>query len=174
MGIETVSIYSEDDCASGHLRRADISHPLDGKGPDAYLDMQQIIAIARQYHCEAIHPGYGFLSENSQFAGLCEDAGLLFVGPAAETIALFGDKTRARELASSCGVAIASGSSRAASVADATAYLASLGTGEAMVIKAVAGGGGKGMRVVHDASEVAEAYKRCQAEAERALGNGAL
>lgn len=174
MGIETIAVYSEDDHSSGHLRCADITHPLDGQGPGAYLNMEQIVAVARQYHCEAVHPGYGFLSENSGFAHLCKSAGLLFVGPAAETIALFGDKTRARELASSCGVAINSGSAGPASLADATAYLASLGPGDAMVIKAVAGGGGKGMRVVHSADEVAAAYQRCQSEANSAFGNGAL
>jgi acetyl/propionyl-CoA carboxylase alpha subunit len=174
MGIETVAIHSGDDLASGHLRSADIVHPLDGNGPGAYLEMEQIVAAARQYNCQAVHPGYGFLSESSQFASLCREAGLVFVGPAPETIALLGDKTRARELARSCGVAINSGSAGPVTLSGASTFFESLGAGEAMVIKAVAGGGGRGMRVVHSADQIEQAYQRCQSEAERAFGNGDL
>jgi acetyl/propionyl-CoA carboxylase alpha subunit/acetyl-CoA carboxylase carboxyltransferase component len=174
LGIETVAIYSEDDAASGHLRYADITHRLSGLGAPAYLDIEQAISIAQKYHCDAVHPGYGFLSENSVFASRCREQGLVFVGPLAETIALLGDKTRARELASTCGVAVNAGTSGVATLEHATAFFAALDPGAAIVIKAVAGGGGKGMRVVRTAQELEQAYHRCQSEALRVFGNADL
>jgi acetyl/propionyl-CoA carboxylase alpha subunit/acetyl-CoA carboxylase carboxyltransferase component len=174
LGVETVAIYSEDDAACGHLRNADITHRLSGLGAPAYLDIEQAISVAQKYHCDAVHPGYGFLSENSVFASRCQQEGLVFVGPRPDTIALLGDKTRARELARTCGVAVAAGTSGVATLEQAKTFFAALDPGAAMMIKAVAGGGGKGMRVVRKAGELEQAYQRCQSEARRAFGNADL
>ena len=174
MGMDTVVLFSEDDRHSDHLRFADTAHPLQGAGAGAYLDGEQIIAAARRLGCDAVHPGYGFLSENSDFAHRCQQAGLVFVGPAPQTIALFGDKTRARALARQCGVAVNPGSDGAVSVDGAKAFFDALPPGGAMVIKALAGGGGKGMRIVRRAGELENAFARCQSEARRAFGRDAL
>lgn len=174
LGIETVGIYSEDDAACGHLRYTDFTHPLSGQGAPAYLDIEQTISLALEYQCDAIHPGYGFLSENSTFASRCQQEGLIFVGPGPDTIALFGDKTRARELARSCGVAVNIGTSGVATLEQTRTFFESLGPDAAIMIKAVAGGGGKGMRVVRKAGELEQAYQRCQSEALRAFGNADL
>src|SRR5438132_434658 len=106
MNIQTVSVYSEDDAASLHTRRTDDTRALKGVGPAAYLDSVLMIAIAKEAACDAIHPGYGFLSENSAFAKACEAAGLVFVGPTPDTLDLFGNKAVARALAKRCGVPV--------------------------------------------------------------------
>jgi len=174
MGITTVAVFSEEDGACGHLRYADITHPLRGSGAPAYLDMEQVISIAREHCCDAIHPGYGFLSENSTFAARCAEEAIIFVGPTPENIALFGDKIRARQLAEDCGVAVNRGTTDVTTLEQASTFFASLKPGEAMVIKAIAGGGGKGMRIVHRAEDLERAYQRCQSEALRAFGSGDL
>ncbi len=173
-GIATVVIYSEDDAGSGHLRHGDTAHRLSGRGAAAYLDIDEVIAVALQHGCDAVHPGYGFLSENSEFARRCATAGLVFIGPGAEVIALFGDKARARELAAACGVATTRGTQGAATLEDIKAFFASLEAGGAMMLKAVAGGGGKGMRIVARAEDLEQAYQRCQSEALRAFGSADL
>src|SRR5438270_1866125 len=99
MGLPTVAVYSEDDAASLHTRKADEAVALMGSGPAAYLDIAQVAAVAKDAGCDAVHPGYGFLSENAVFARACADAGLIFVGPTPEILELFGDKGRARDLA---------------------------------------------------------------------------
>jgi acetyl/propionyl-CoA carboxylase alpha subunit len=172
LGIATVAVFSEDDALSLHTRKADEARPLRGSGVAAYLDGAQLIAIAKDAGCNAIHPGYGFLSENAEFARRCVADGLIFVGPRAEVLELFGDKVQARAVAARCGVPVLPGTSEPTSLEDARAFLASLGDGGAMVIKAVAGGGGRGMRVVMQAAAVEEAYARCQSEASQAFGNG--
>ncbi len=172
LGIETVAIYSRDDERSLHIRKADACAPLDGVGARAYLDGESVIALARQHGCDAIHPGYGFLSENAAFASRCADAGIRFVGPTPQILALFGDKARARELADAQHVPIVSGISEAVDVERARAFFAALPAGAAMIIKAVSGGGGRGMRVVNAAGEIDAAYQRAQSEARAAFGNG--
>jgi len=171
LGMRTVAVFSEDDASSLHTRRADEAQPLRGVGAAAYLDIDQIVAVAKACGCHAIHPGYGFLSENAAFARRCAEEGITFVGPQAETLGIFGDKTRARALAERCEVPVLKGTSSAATLDEAKSFLASLGNGGAMMIKAVAGGGGRGMRVVRHVEEVEEAYARCQSEARQAFGN---
>ncbi len=172
LGLRTVAIFSEDDAQSLHTQKMDDALPLQGRGAAAYLDIEQILALAAQAGCDAIHPGYGFLSENAEFAGRCAEAGLTFVGPRAETLALFGDKGQARSLAERCDVPILPGTSGPTSVDEAKAFLASLGAGGAVMIKALAGGGGRGMRAVSAVDDIEAAYARCQSEATSAFGNG--
>jgi acetyl/propionyl-CoA carboxylase alpha subunit/acetyl-CoA carboxylase carboxyltransferase component len=171
LDIQTVAVFSEDDAQSLHTRKADEARPLRGTGVAAYLNGEQLLAVAKATECDAIHPGYGFLSENAEFARRCADAGVTFVGPRAEILELFGDKGQARALAERCGVPVLPGTSGPTSLEQAREFLASLGEGGAMMIKAVAGGGGRGMRAVFHPQEVGEAYARCQSEALQAFGN---
>ena len=172
LGIRTVAVFSEDDTQSLHTRKADEARALRGAGAAAYLDIDQIVAVANAAACDAIHPGYGFLSENAAFARRCAEEGIKFAGPRPELLELFGDKLQARALAQRCGVPVLPGSSCAASLDEAREFFSALGTGGAMMIKAVAGGGGRGMRPVHRLDEIEQAYKRCQSEARAAFGNG--
>ena len=170
MGIATVSVFSEDDATSLHTRRSDESRALKGVGPSAYLDIAQIVAIAKESGCDAVHPGYGFLSENAEFAKACAAAGLTFVGPTPETLDLFGNKATARALAEKCDVPVLSGTSKATSLAEVATFFDRSPDG--IMIKAIAGGGGRGMRPVLDKSELERAYQLCQNEAKQAFGNG--
>jgi acetyl/propionyl-CoA carboxylase alpha subunit/acetyl-CoA carboxylase carboxyltransferase component len=172
LGIRTVAIFSEDDARSLHTQRADEARPLSGVGVAAYLDVEQILAIAKQCGCDAIHPGYGFLSENAAFARCAATVGITFVGPRPETLEIFGDKTQARALAERCGVPVLRGAAGAVTRDEAKQFLELLGDGGAMMIKAVAGGGGRGLRVVRRREEIDDAYARCQSEARQAFGNG--
>jgi len=172
MSIATVSVYSEDDAASLHLKASDEALGLKGSGPAAYLDGAQILALAQQAGCDAIHPGYGFLSENAGFARQCAEAGIVFVGPSPEALELFGDKVQARAMAKRAGAPILPGSAGAVSLEEAQHFLVGLGAGGAAMLKALAGGGGRGMRPVHRAEDMAAAYERCQSEALQAFGNG--
>ncbi|MBT5773379.1 MAG: ATP-grasp domain-containing protein, partial [Dehalococcoidia bacterium] len=174
LDIATVAIHSEDDASSPHLRTADQTHPLRGTGAAAYLDIDQIVTAAVDLGCDSIHPGYGFLAENADLARACEAAGITFVGPSVEALELFGDKSRARALAESEGVPVLPGSDGAVSLEQAQAFLASLGDGGALVVKAIAGGGGRGMRVVTSPNELASAYERARSEAAAAFGNDAV
>lgn len=171
LNIPTLAIYSEDDADSRHRYAADAAVPLAGRGVSAYLDAGQIVALARQHGCDAIHPGYGFLSENSDFARACEGAGICFVGPSPAALELFGNKLSARQLAESCDVPVAPATPAGSSLAEIKQFFASLPE-PTMVIKAVAGGGGRGMRVVLDAAEIDSAFERCQSEAKQAFGRG--
>ncbi|HEY1961759.1 MAG TPA: biotin carboxylase N-terminal domain-containing protein, partial [Rhizomicrobium sp.] len=170
LGIATVAVFSEDDAAALHTRKTDDARPLPRAGPAAYLDAAQIIAAARETGCDAIHPGYGFLSENAEFARGCAEAGLVFVGPTPETLAAFGDKARAREIARACDVPVLPGTG-AVDLAQARAFLHKHG---AVMLKAVAGGGGRGMRLVRSAAELDPAFARCASEAKSAFGNDAV
>ena len=174
LGVETVAVYAEDDAASLHTREADRAVSLGATGVPAYLDGAAIIAAAQAAGCDAVHPGYGFLSESATFAAACQQAGLTFVGPAPETLALFGDKAAARALAQRCGVPLLAGTSAAVTLAEARDFLAALGPGGAVMLKAVAGGGGRGMRPVTSAADLAEAFTRASSEATGAFGSGEL
>src|SRR5262249_12739319 len=138
----------------------------------AYLDSTQIIAAARQAGCDAIHPGYGFLSESAAFAAACREAGLTFVGPRTQVLELFGDKTLARWLAHRLGVPVIAGTFSSTTLQQAVDFMRSLGKGAQIMIKACAGGGGRGMRAVSTEAELAEAFARCQSEAAAAFGVG--
>ncbi|MGY3076348.1 acetyl/propionyl-CoA carboxylase alpha subunit [Bradyrhizobium sp. LM6.10] len=168
--IATVAIHPADDALSLHVRVADEATEIPGRGARAYLDIEAMVKAAMACGCDAVHPGYGFLSENAAFAKACADAGIAFVGPKAAALELFGDKVAARQLARRCGVPIIAGISGPSSLGEITAFFESLGEGAAIVIKAMAGGGGRGMRVVENASDLAEAYARCQSEAKAAFG----
>jgi acetyl/propionyl-CoA carboxylase alpha subunit len=172
MGIATVAIFSEDDAQSLHTRKADKAVGLRGSGVAAYLDAAQIVALAREAGCDAIHPGYGFLSENGDFARACAAAGIIFVGPAPETLDLFGDKTKARALAEHTKVPVLRGTEGGIGIAEAAKFLAA--AEGPIMLKALAGGGGRGMRVVRSANELEQAFERCRSEAQQAFGNGAL
>jgi acetyl/propionyl-CoA carboxylase alpha subunit len=172
--VATVAIFSQDDAASLHIRRCDEARALEGRGPAAYLDGEQILKIAVETGCEALHPGYGFLSENAAFARACAAAGVTFVGPAPETLELFGDKGRARELALRHDVPVTEGTNGPTTLEAAHEFLAGLGDGGAAMLKAVAGGGGRGMRSVRSAEELESAYARARSEAASAFGNGDL
>ncbi|HBX54159.1 carboxyl transferase domain-containing protein [Pseudomonas sp. UBA2684] len=174
LGIRTVAVYAEDDAASLHVRKADSAVALTGRGVPAYLDMQQLIAVAQAQGCQAIHPGYGFLAENAEFARRCQAAGLRFIGPSAEVLGLFGDKAQARTLAERCAVPLVQGINHAVSLIEARDFLHRLGPGAAVMLKALAGGGGRGMRAVFDEAELAHAFTRCQSEARAAFGAEAL
>jgi acetyl/propionyl-CoA carboxylase alpha subunit len=172
--IATVAVAPEDDAGSLHTGKADEVVTLTGIGTAAYLDIAQLIAVAKDMGCDAIHPGYGFLSENAELARSCEEAGLTFIGPRVETLELFGDKARARVAATAVDVPIIRGIDHAVSQAEAAAFFEELGEGRGMIIKAAHGGGGRGARVVEHADEVESAYERCSAEAQAAFGNGDL
>jgi acetyl/propionyl-CoA carboxylase alpha subunit len=174
LDIPTVAVHSEDDAHALHARLADECHALDGRGARPYLDIDQMLAAARAHGCDALHPGYGFLSESAAFAEACADAGLVFVGPPPRALRLFGDKGRARALARRLGVPVMAGTDGPTTLAQAQDFMAGLGGGAAVMVKAVAGGGGRGMRVVRHADQLAEAFERCRSEAIAAFGNGEL
>jgi acetyl/propionyl-CoA carboxylase alpha subunit len=170
LGVRSVAVFSEDDAASLHVRAADACHALAGRGARAYLDIDAIIAAAKATGCDAIHPGYGFLSEQADFARACEAAGITFIGPKPEHLELFGDKARARRAASALGIPVSRGLDHAVTLDEARDFFNSLGKDAAMMIKAVAGGGGRGARAVLDAGDLDSAYKRCRSEAKSAFG----
>ncbi|MDX2166492.1 MAG: carboxyl transferase domain-containing protein [Deltaproteobacteria bacterium] len=174
LGWRSVAVFAPEDAGARHVRLADHAVALDGRGAQPYLDAQQLLEVARANQCTAVHPGYGFLSEQAEFARRVEAAGLIFVGPTPEAMATLGDKLRARALAAECGVPVLPGTSGATTLAEARDFLAALGPGGALVLKAVAGGGGRGMRVVRDAAQLDAAYARCRSEAEHAFGDGSL
>ena len=174
LGIATVAIYSEDDAQSLHTRKADEALPLTGTGAAAYLDGEQIVALSLESGCDAIHPGYGFLSENAAFAQRCVDAGITFIGPRPETLTLFGDKTRARLLAEQVGIPLIRGLSEPSTIDQAREFFISLADGESMMIKAVSGGGGRGIRTVNAIEELDDAFARCESEALASFGSGEL
>ena len=174
LNLKTVAVYPADDASSLHTQKADEARLLPGRGVAAYLDSDAIIAAALDAGATAIHPGYGFLSENAAFAEACAKSGLTFIGPRPETLTLFGDKHAARKLAAEVGVPTLAGTSAPTTLAEATAFLSDLGPDGAVMVKAVAGGGGRGMRPAFSVDELAEAFERCHSEAQSAFRNGDL
>ncbi|GAA0499645.1 acetyl-CoA carboxylase family protein [Streptomyces olivaceiscleroticus] len=174
-GLRSVAVYAEDDAAAPHVRLADEAHPLPGSGPAAYLDAAALLSLARDTNCAYLHPGYGFLSENADFARACAEAGTVFVGPSPDVLGLFGDKARARALARSLDVPVLPGTTGPTTLDEARAFLTEgPGAGGPVMVKALGGGGGRGMRVAHDAAELTEAWERCRSEAEQGFGRGEL
>ena len=174
LDIPTVAIAPADDASALHTVKADEAVTLPGSGPAAYLNIAEVVKAAKDTGCDAVHPGYGFLAENGDFARACDDAGITYVGPSASMLELFGDKARARAAATEAGVPIIRGIDHAVSPAEAAAFFAELGDGSSMMIKAIAGGGGRGSRMVDSADEVAATFERCSSEAAAAFGNGDL
>ncbi|WP_199443875.1 carboxyl transferase domain-containing protein [Umezawaea beigongshangensis] len=176
LGMRTVAVHSADDAGALHVRLADVAVALPGEGPPPYLDRDRLVAVARETGCDAVHPGWGFLSEDAAFAAVCADAGLVLVGPGQEVLRRLGDKTAARALAAELGVPVPRGTGPvgAAAADDAAEFLASLEPGGAVVVKAVAGGGGRGMRVVRAEHDLAAAVERCRAEALTSFGDDAV
>jgi acetyl/propionyl-CoA carboxylase alpha subunit len=171
LGLETVAVHSEDDAACLHVRSADDAVALAGTGARAYLDVAQIVRVAGECGCDALHPGYGFLSENPALAEACRDAGITFIGPTAETLTLCGDKAKARAAARDADVPVLEGIDGAVDLESARTFLQGLPEGSGMVIKAISGGGGRGMRVVREEAELPAAWERCRSEAAAAFGN---
>ena len=174
LGIGTVAVYSQDDGRSLHVHAADEAVGLDGLGVAAYLEIDGLIEAAQSAGCDAVHPGYGFLAESAEFARACRDAGITFVGPTPHLLDLFGDKVRARQAAREAGVAVIEGSDEAVSLSEAAEFFESLGDGAALMLKAVAGGGGRGSRAVQSFDELEAAWERCESEARSAFGSDAL
>ncbi len=175
LGAESVAIYPPADALSLHTRAATHARPIGAAGGDpigAYLDIDAVVAAALAAGCDCVHPGYGFLAENAAFARRCLAEGLVFVGPRADTLDLFGDKTRARALAIAEGVPVVPGSPPVATAAAADE--AARAIGYPVMVKAAAGGGGRGMRAVAEAGAMAAAFERCQSEARAAFGDGTL
>ncbi|WIG51518.1 MAG: putative pyruvate carboxylase [Afipia sp.] len=170
-GLATVAIYPADDALSLHVRAADKACEIPGRGARAYLDIEGVISAAKSTGCDALHPGYGFLSENSVLARRCAEEGIIFVGPSPEALDLFGDKVAAKALAKRCSVPVIEGTVGPTTLDEAKAFFASLGKDGAVMVKAMAGGGGRGMRAVEKASDLEEAYARCQSEAKAAFGS---
>jgi acetyl/propionyl-CoA carboxylase alpha subunit len=174
LGVRCVAVYPEDDAECLHVRSAEEARSLAGAGAAAYLDGEQILALARDAGCDALHPGYGFLSENAAFARRCAEAGVRFVGPAPEILELLGDKVAARALAERLDVPVLAGSAQPVSLEEARKFFESLGPQGSLLIKAVAGGGGRGLRVVESQDALEDAYARCQSEARAAFGNASV
>jgi len=171
LGVQTVAVYSEPDTRSLHVALADEAVALGGStAMESYLDKEKILEAARRTGCDAVHPGYGFLSENPVFARMVADAGIAFVGPPADAIDLLGDKMAAKRTASRAGTPTVPGLEEP--LRDAAAARAAAGdVGYPVLLKPAAGGGGKGMRIVHGDDEIADALAACQAEAAKAFGD---
>ena len=172
--IKTVGIFSEPDREALHALRADEAYPI-GPGPsqESYLAGERIIALAKQKKCGAIHPGYGFLAENSDFCQACEDAGLIFIGPTSSAMKSMGDKTLARQKVGNAGVPIIPGMKKGLKQFEPMQKAATK-IGYAVLIKAALGGGGKGMRVCRNEEELSSGFELCRKEAESAFGNSTL
>jgi pyruvate carboxylase len=175
LGLRTVAIYSQEDRLALHRFKADEAYQVGaGQGPvEAYLDIAGIIAIAKAHDVDAIHPGYGFLSENPALARACAKAGIAFVGPTPELLELLGDKTAARRLAAQAGVPTLPGTEKAVtSPIEAQNIAAEIGF--PVIVKAAMGGGGRGMRVVHDPEQLAARLEEAQGEAKSTFGDASV
>jgi acetyl-CoA carboxylase biotin carboxylase subunit len=174
MGIVSIAVYSEADSDALHVHLADEAYPIGGSPPkESYLNIERILSVARQAKAEAIHPGYGFLSENPAFAEACEDRGLVFIGPTPAALCAVGSKTAARRAAQAAGVPIVPGSvARLNGHDDAVAVARTVGY--PVLLKAVAGGGGKGMRIAHSEDELWRALMEASGEAGTSFGDSSL
>ncbi|KCV49665.1 putative acetyl-CoA carboxylase, biotin carboxylase subunit [Bordetella bronchiseptica RB630] len=174
MDIRTVQVYSSADEDSLPVRLADEAVPIGGPEPSAsYLNIAALIAAAREHGCDAIHPGYGFLSENEDFAQACIDAGIVFIGPDPGAIRMMGDKAQARKIAKEAGVPIVPGSPEPVSDVEEAIKVARE-VGYPLLVKAAAGGGGRGMRVIQGEAQLREGLERASMEAKSAFGDGSV
>ncbi len=173
MGIETVAIYSDVDRRGLHVRYADEAYPV---GPPAasesYLRGERVLEVAKQSGADAVHPGYGFLSENGEFASACEEAGITFIGPSGKVMSTMGDKVTARQTMEAAGVPIVPGTTERLTDDEARKWI--LEVGPPVMVKASAGGGGKGMRLVRQESEIDSALARARSEAKASFGDDGL
>ena len=171
MGIAAVAVYSDVDRAALHVRKADEAYPI-GAPPatESYLNIDKILDVAARSGADAIHPGYGFLSENAKFARACVDAGVKFIGPTAAAMDAMGSKTRARQAMERAGVPFVPGTSRGLESFEQAEQVAT-GIGYPVMLKAAAGGGGKGMRLVHASKDLKSALDGARSEAERSFGD---
>ena len=175
LGLDSVVVCSEDDAGSLHALRAGEVEALPGRGAAAYLDQEAVLGAAERSGCDAIHPGYGFLSENAEFARHCAGRGITFVGPDPETLELFGDKARARAFAERCGAPVLPGTAVEGGLVAGREFLVSLGDDSGgVMIKAAGGGGGRGLSAVRSVAELESEWSRCREEARRAFGRGDL
>ncbi|WP_009475446.1 carboxyl transferase domain-containing protein [Rhodococcus sp. JVH1] len=172
MSVDTVAVYAEDDADSPHVRAATEAVALRGSGPSAYLDPRAILGAAAEFGATAVHPGYGFLSENAAFARACAEAGLTFVGPSPDVLDIFGNKSSAREAAVAAKVPVLTATTGPTDLDGVRAFFAEHPGG--IMIKALAGGGGRGIRAVRSADRVEEEYRLCASEAQLGFGNPAL
>lgn len=170
MNIAAVAIYSEADQFALHVKRASYSHCLSKKPLEAYLNGQRIIECAKASGCEAIHPGYGFLSENAEFAAACERAGIIFIGPSSSVIATMGSKVAARDAMCRAGIPTIPGSDGNLDSTDEALACAKI-LGYPVMLKATFGGGGRGIRLCHDANQIRQQFARVQSEAEKSFGD---
>jgi len=174
LGIESVQVYSEADRESLPVRLAERALCIGGaRASDSYLKPATIISAALTQRADAIHPGYGFLSENAEFAALCEREGIAFIGPSSQSIAQMGDKAVAKRIARDAGVPTIPGSEGAVGDASEAAAIAAQ-IGYPVLLKASAGGGGRGIRVVRNDAELANAYADAAREAKAAFGDGSI
>ncbi|MBM3310887.1 MAG: acetyl-CoA carboxylase biotin carboxylase subunit [Candidatus Aminicenantes bacterium] len=170
LGLSTVAVFSDPDRDALHVRYADEAYPLPGSAPrDTYLNQSLLFEVARQAGADAVHPGYGFLSENAAFSAACARHGLVFIGPSAEAITRLGEKTRARRVMEEAGVPVVPGTPPLDAPAEAAAEAARLGF--PVLVKAAAGGGGKGMRLVRRGDDLEAAFAACRREALSAFGD---
>ena len=171
MGIATVAVYSDVDRAALHVRKSDEAYPI-GPAPaaESYLRMDKILDVAKRSGAEAIHPGYGFLSENAKFAQACADAGVKFIGPTPHSMKMMGSKTSARQQMEKAGVPFVPGTSHGLASPEEGEEVADR-IGYPVMLKAAAGGGGKGMRLVHTRQELRSALESAQSEAQRSFGD---
>jgi acetyl-CoA carboxylase biotin carboxylase subunit len=174
MGISTVAVYSEADRTSMHVRYADEAYYI-GPSPssESYLKMDKILEAAKKSGADAIHPGYGFLSENAEFAKQCGKKGIIFIGPSPHAIATMGDKITARQTMINAGVPVVPGTNKKIAT-DEEAKQVMEEIGLPIMVKASAGGGGKGMRLVHSAGELLNAVRAAQSEARSAFGDDSV
>lgn len=175
LGITTVAIYSKEDIGSLHRQKADESYlvgeTLNPTG--AYLDIEGIISLAKEKEIDAIHPGYGFLSENYEFAKRCQEEGIIFIGPELRHLEMFGNKTRARKTAIEANLPVIPGTlSDDNSLEDIQVFARE--HGYPIMVKAVSGGGGKGMRIVHSEEELEQSYHLAKSEALTSFGDGRM
>ena len=175
LGIASVAVYSELDRDAVHVARADEAYLLGPAEPAAsYLNVDRLLAVAAQCGAEAVHPGYGFLAENAEFAALCERAGVVFIGPPASAIEAMGSKTHARELMAAAGVPIVPGTTAPVKTVTAARKIVDAQIGYPVAVKAAAGGGGKGLRVATTEADLADAFEGAAREGERFFGDATV